>query len=207
MVNDTRKTVCFHKDVTIHFVPNQRLLGRNEKAKLWLTHEDFAQIKDDCRQEICRLDKSINFDIFTFRGLEFVARDARGAMEIATIHGSVLTAQQDPKSTRKAIRKVYKSLCMPSVRAALENACVDEMAVKEYLSTTEKELEQEREELEQEKEVQRRKSEKTLEKPFLRYSIGTATRSRSFTKAGLKNMMGLKSVRRMLSRRTAPCDV
>jgi hypothetical protein len=199
MVNDTRKTVCFHKDVTVHVVPNQRLLGRNEKAKLWLTQDDFANIKDGCRQEICRLDQSINFDIFTFRGLEFVARDARGAMEIATILGSVLSAQ-DQKSTRKAIRKVYKALCMPSVRAALENACVDEIAVKEYLSTTEKELEQEKEE------QQRRESKTTMEKSFLRCSIGTETR-RSFTKAGLNNMMGFKSVRRMLSRRTAPCDM
>jgi hypothetical protein len=52
---------------------------------------------------------------------------------------------QRSKSTfnPKAIRKVYKKMLVDSVKEALENAYMDQKAVKDYLSTTEDELQEE----------------------------------------------------------------
>ena len=196
-----RKSVSFGRNVTVHVlvVPNQKKLGRKEKSKLWLSSEEFLMIRDNCLDEIDILDDAEEFDIFRFRGLEMVARDAKGMRQVQdSIHG-VLNEQQVQRQTGdgtmrpKSIRKVYKELTVESSHAALENAYIDQMAVKDYLQNTESELRQEMEERHK-KQQQQLQLQMQKQKQKQRSNFGRT-----------QLMKSVKSVRRsLLSRRTAP---
>ena len=194
-----RKNVSFGgKRVTTHVypIPNARKLTKKEKSKMWLSTEEFLMIRDNCHDEIEILDDAEEFDIFKFRGLEMVARDAKGIKQVQESIYSVLKEQQKQRTEfqgmqvykPKSIRKVYKELTAESSRAALENAYIDQMAIKEYVQNTEEDL---KKEMIAQLEKQRQEASKKLAK---RSSFGQK-----------QLMKSVKQVRRsFFTRRTAP---
>jgi hypothetical protein len=142
------RSVSFHSSDEIFVIPNTRKeLSRKEKSKVWCNDHDFQLCNDNCRKAMNQLRKSGRADAISIRGLEMFDPTigftrATNSFEAVS---AVLGEQDFQRSTGacdpKEIRNAYRGCVTRSMRGALENAHVDQMAVKDYLASTTQELE------------------------------------------------------------------
>jgi hypothetical protein len=144
-----KKCVSFGKAKAVVVVENGKTMSQKEKDRRWLRGDDIAAFKRECRHVVDELKRSGNATIFAYRGLEMVDPEAviRRRRHQTNANSAVLIEQREQRSKAvsnpKAIRKVYRTHIMESIKEALENAYIDEKAVKDYMSTTNSELEEE----------------------------------------------------------------
>jgi hypothetical protein len=144
-----RKTVSFEINTAVFVVENWKYASQKEKDKRWLKGDDVATFKRECRKIVDELKRSANASIFAYRGLEMVDPEAvvRRRRHQTDVTSAVLIEQREQRSKAvtnpKAIRKAYRAHVVECMKEALENAYIDEKAVKHYLSTTNIELEEE----------------------------------------------------------------
>jgi hypothetical protein len=123
----------------IHEVPSASSLSKKEKLERWRSDDEFVACINACKRELHQLNME-PFDIRQFRGLELVdpgtciARQKRYMLEVAAVRKEQQSEKQQGICDGKGIQKVYLQVSSQRVSEALDNACVDNMAVKEYMA-------------------------------------------------------------------------
>ena len=147
-VQEKSHAVKFDCRSKIHEVPSAKFLSRREKAKIWLSNDEFQICREQCKREIKLLEAENKFDIFKFRGLEMIDSETSSVRQkISSLSVGIVIKEQCMQRSQgindpKAIKKAYQKVTSDNMRKALENAFIDHKSVTEYLSTTQDELEQ-----------------------------------------------------------------
>ena len=103
---------ALEKDYSVHSIPNRNQFSAKEKAKIWLSRDDYAQMKKDLRRVVDLMERHGPRMSVCTRGLE--SKTTKGAMDkkVASLDGicSVLLEQerqnqsgtQNPENIRRA---------------------------------------------------------------------------------------------------------
>ena len=134
----------------IHEIPSAINLSKREKLVRWRSDNEFAACIYSCKREIHRL-YIAPYDIFQFRGLELVdpdtcmARQKRYMQEVSAVKREQQHQKQQGICDANGIQTALTSQVSfeRAMKKALDNAFVDNMAVKEYLADAMLELEAE----------------------------------------------------------------
>jgi hypothetical protein len=132
----------------IHEIPSARTLSKREKLERWRSDDEFAACIDACKRELYKL-YAEPYDVLRFRGLELVdpdicnARQRRYMQEVRTVKKEQLYQRQQGIYDDEGIQKAYSQGFAQQIKRALDNARVDNIAVREYLEDTMLELEAE----------------------------------------------------------------
>ena len=134
----------------IHEIPSASNLSKREKLERWRSDDEFAACIDACKRKLHILHIAPS-DIFQFRGLELVdpntcmARQKRYMQEVAAVKREQQHQKQQGICDANGIQTAQTSQVSfeRSIKKALDNAFVDNMAVKEYLADAMLELQAE----------------------------------------------------------------